>query len=30
VFKGDREPIRVQAAEHALRGLLKLLDERER
>ena len=30
VFKGDRERIRVQAAEHALRGLLKLLDERER
>ena len=30
VFKGDRERIRVQAAEHALRGMLKLLDERER
>ena len=30
VFKGDRERIRVQAAEHASRGLLKLLDERER
>ncbi|MDE1183282.1 CinA family protein [Paraburkholderia sp.] len=30
VFKGDREQIRVQAATHALRGLLKLLDERER
>ncbi|WP_246796699.1 CinA family protein [Burkholderia perseverans] len=30
VFKGDREQIRVQAAAHALRGLLKLLDERER
>ncbi|RQS15759.1 CinA family protein [Burkholderia sp. Bp8998] len=30
VFKGDREQIRTQAAAHALRGLLKLLDERER
>jgi nicotinamide-nucleotide amidase len=30
VFKGDREQIRVQAATHALRGLLALLDERER
>jgi nicotinamide-nucleotide amidase len=30
VFKGDRERIRVQAAEHALRGLLALLDEKER
>jgi nicotinamide-nucleotide amidase len=30
VFKGDRERIRVQAAEQGLRGLLKLLDERER
>jgi nicotinamide-nucleotide amidase len=30
VFKGDRERIRVQAAAHALRGLLALLDERER
>ena len=29
VFKGDREQIRAQAAAHALRGLLKLLDERE-
>src|SRR6201994_2649222 len=29
VFKGDRERIRVQAAEQGLRGLLKLLDERE-
>lgn len=29
VFKGDREQIRTQAAAHALRGLLKLLDERE-
>src|ERR1700738_180701 len=28
VFKGDREQIRVQAATHALRGLLALLDER--
>ena len=26
VFKGDREQIRVQAAAHALRGLLALLD----
>lgn len=30
VFKGDREQIRVQAAAHALRGLLALLDEQER
>jgi nicotinamide-nucleotide amidase len=30
VFKGDRERIRVQAAAHALRGVLALLDERER
>jgi nicotinamide-nucleotide amidase len=30
VFKGDREQIRVQAAAHALRGLLALLDEKER
>jgi nicotinamide-nucleotide amidase len=30
VFKGDREQIRVQAAAHALRGLLTLLDESER
>jgi nicotinamide-nucleotide amidase len=30
VFKGDREQIRVQAATHALRGLLALLDEKER
>jgi nicotinamide-nucleotide amidase len=30
VFKGDREQIRVQAAAHALRGLLTLLDEKER
>ncbi|MEM5438456.1 CinA family protein [Paraburkholderia diazotrophica] len=30
VFKGDRERVRVQAATHALRGLLTLLDERER
>jgi nicotinamide-nucleotide amidase len=30
VFKGDREQIRVQAAAHALRGLLALLDENER
>ena len=29
VFKGDREQIRVQAATHALRGLLLLLDEKE-
>ncbi|RQG99882.1 CinA family protein [Paraburkholderia dinghuensis] len=29
VFKGDREQIRVQAAVHALRGLLALLDEQE-
>ena len=30
VFKGDREQIRVQAAAHALRGLLKHIDENER
>ncbi|MGV2291187.1 CinA family protein [Trinickia sp. YCB016] len=30
VFKGDREQIRVQAATHSLRGLLTLLDEKER
>ncbi|MBB3257791.1 nicotinamide-nucleotide amidase [Paraburkholderia bannensis] len=30
VFKGDREQIRVQAAAHALRGLLALIDEQER
>ncbi|GLU30800.1 CinA family protein [Trinickia caryophylli] len=30
VFKGDREQIRVQAAAHALRGLLALLEENER
>jgi nicotinamide-nucleotide amidase len=30
VFKGDREQVRVQAAAHALRGLLALLDEKER
>ncbi|PLZ03351.1 damage-inducible protein CinA [Burkholderia sp. WAC0059] len=30
VFKGDREQVRVQAAVHALRGLLALLDEKER
>jgi nicotinamide-nucleotide amidase len=29
VFKGDREQIRVQAAAHALRGLLTLIDEKE-
>ncbi|RKP51135.1 CinA family protein [Trinickia fusca] len=29
VFKGDREQIRVQAAAHALRGLLRLLDDNE-
>jgi nicotinamide-nucleotide amidase len=29
LFKGDREQIRVQAAAHALRGLLTLLDEQE-
>jgi nicotinamide-nucleotide amidase len=29
VFKGDREQIRVQAAVHALRGLLVLLEEKE-
>ncbi|WP_028229307.1 CinA family protein [Paraburkholderia ferrariae] len=30
VFKGDREQIRVQAATHALRGLLALIEEQER
>lgn len=30
VFKGDREQVRTQAAAHALRGLLTLLEERER
>jgi len=30
VFKGDREQIRAQAAAHSLRGLLTLLDEKER
>ncbi|PYE13615.1 CinA family protein [Paraburkholderia silvatlantica] len=30
VFKGDREQIRVQAAAHALRGLLGFIDEQER
>ena len=30
VFKGDREQIRVQAAAHALRGLLALIEEQER
>ena len=30
VFKGDREQIRAQAAAHALRGLLRFLDEKER
>ncbi len=30
VFKGDREQIRVQAAAHALRGLLELLEREER
>lgn len=30
VFKGDREQIRVQAAAHALRGLLALIEEKER
>ncbi len=30
VFKGDREQVRVQAAAHALRGLLALLEEKER
>ena len=29
-FKGDREQIRGQAAAHALRGLLALIDENER
>jgi nicotinamide-nucleotide amidase len=29
-FKGDREQIRTQAAAHALRGLLELLERRER
>jgi len=30
VFKGDREQVRTQAAAHALRGLLELLERRER
>lgn len=30
VFKGDREQIRVQAAAHALRGLLALIEQNER
>ncbi len=30
VFKGDREQIRVQAAAHALRGLLALIEKQER
>jgi nicotinamide-nucleotide amidase len=30
LLKGDREQIRIQAATHALRGLLTLLDEKER
>ena len=30
VFKGGREQIRVQAAAHALRGVLALLDKQER
>lgn len=29
VFKGDREQIRLQAAAHALRGLLTLIEENE-
>jgi nicotinamide-nucleotide amidase len=29
VFKGDREQIRVQAAAHALRGLLEFIDKSE-
>jgi nicotinamide-nucleotide amidase len=29
-FKGDRTRVRVQAAQHALRGLLKLLDTAEK
>ena len=29
-FKGDRDQVRTQAAIHALRGLLELLDRRER
>jgi nicotinamide-nucleotide amidase len=29
-FKGDREQIRTQAAAYALRGLLELLERRER
>ncbi len=29
-FKGDRDQVRTQAAVHALRGLLELLDRRER
>jgi nicotinamide-nucleotide amidase len=30
LFKGDREQVRTQAAVHALRGLLELLDRREK
>jgi nicotinamide-nucleotide amidase len=30
LFKGDREHVRAQAAAHALRGLLELLDRREK
>jgi nicotinamide-nucleotide amidase len=30
VFKGDRAQIRIQASAHALRGLLTLLEEKER
>ena len=30
LFKGDREQVRTQAAAHALRGLLELLERRER
>lgn len=30
IFKGDREQIRVQAAAHALRGLLALIEQNER
>ena len=30
VFKGDREQVRTQAATHALRGLLELLERREK
>lgn len=29
-FKGDRDQVRTQAAAHALRGLLELLERRER